>query len=60
MFFIILVKSLFNGVKISKQNSVYLIALIILANGIAQYLFSGSIWQGLLLFAPMGMLNKQE
>lgn len=60
MFFIILVKSLFNGVKISKQNSVYLIALIILANGIAQYLFSGSIWQGLLLFAPMGMLNKKE
>ena len=57
VYIIIILKTFRNGIYLSKIHSIYLIGLIILANGISQYLFSGAIWQSLLIFAPLGMLN---
>lgn len=60
IFIAIIIKTVMNGVKLSKKNFSYLIPLIILANGIAQYIFSGAIWEGMLIFAPIGMMNIVE
>ncbi len=56
LFLIILFKSFIRGIRAIKYDKIYMIPFLILINGITQHLFSGSIYDAILLFIPMGMI----
>ncbi len=48
------------GFRIVKMNPEYAFLMIVLINGFIQYMFSGSIYGAILLFAPMGIILSKS
>ena len=55
LFFIPFFRTLYNGIKISNKDKIYLIPLIIFINGFSQNMFSGAIYNMTLLSVGYGI-----
>ncbi len=60
LFAIVLFNSVRRGLIIIKSNKNYVIPLLVLINGLTQYSFSGSIYDSIFLFIPMGMIYSSS
>lgn len=56
LFVYVFLSSFINGIKLSNQNTDYLIPFLIFINAFSQHMFTGGLWSAILLFVPMGTL----
>ncbi|MGN6602369.1 MAG: O-antigen ligase family protein, partial [Ginsengibacter sp.] len=60
LFGTVLYGSVKRGLNLVKANTAYMVPLLILINGITQYFFSGSVYDAIFLFVPMGLIFSSK
>ncbi|RST26689.1 O-antigen ligase family protein [Chryseobacterium lacus] len=55
---LIIIKTIRTGIILVKINPAFIVAVLLTLNGLILQFFSGALWTSILLFAGVGLLNK--